>query len=107
MRPPRRERNPVNICERVKPVDKTPTINRIIDRPPITDDIIIIIVCTILIHSISACTSNGISTISTVIERALYRQPQNTPVPTIVIIVAIIDANGHRPTQPVSIERER
>ncbi|RNA19980.1 hypothetical protein BpHYR1_051521 [Brachionus plicatilis] len=36
-----------------------------------------------------------------VIAKARYKHPQKTPVPHIVITVAIMDANGHLPIQDV------
>ncbi len=57
-------------------------------------------------HSTSTSTLNDVMNMSIVNDNALYKQPQNTPVPTIVITVAIIDANGHLPTQPASLKKK-
>jgi hypothetical protein len=74
-------------------------INNIIDKLPITVEIIITIVCIILTYSISNSILKADDNICIVIVKALYKHPQNTPVPHKVIIVAIIDAKGHLPMQ--------
>ena len=97
MRPPRRERKPVKIWVRVAPVDRQPTTRRMRASEPITLEITMTKVCATRTDSISNSILKEEASIWNVMESARQRQPQNTPVPHTVMIVAIMLAKGQRP----------